>query len=146
MILKNLSCSPNPTLSALFNLNNAIKVSCGKRGASGEHGEQRESPTRLTLEHRPGLERVSSLPFPDSRLSWPQADQNSSERRVVLFTYQPLSLYASGMSGLTMRVLLKDADRERPPKSDSFAPLMARTGCPEPSNFSACVETQTWEI
>lgn len=35
-------------------------------------------------------------------------------------------------------MLLKDADRERPPKSDSFAPLMAMIGSPEPSNFSAC--------
>lgn len=52
-------------------------------------------------------------------------------------TYHPLSLYASGMSGLTMRVLLNDADRERPPKSESFAPLMATMGSPAPSNFSA---------
>lgn len=52
-------------------------------------------------------------------------------------TYQPLSLYASGMSGLIIRVLLKDAESDRPPKSDSFAPLMATTGWLDPSNFSA---------
>lgn len=52
-------------------------------------------------------------------------------------TYHPLSLYASGMSGLIMSVLLNDADRDRPPKSDSLAPLMATMGSPEPSNFSA---------
>lgn len=38
---------------------------------------------------------------------------------------------------MIIRVLLKEADSERPPKSDSLAPLMAMTGCPEPSNFSA---------
>lgn len=52
-------------------------------------------------------------------------------------TYQPLSLYASGMSGLIIRVLLKDAESDRPPKSESFAPLMATTGWLDPSNFSA---------
>lgn len=59
-------------------------------------------------------------------------------------TYQPLSLYASGMSGLIIRVLLKDAERDLPPKSESFAPLMATMGCPEPSNFSAYTKQEMW--
>ena len=63
------------------------------------------------------------------------------QKQVNIFhTHQPLSLYASGMSGLIMTVLLKEAERERPPKSDSLAPLMATMGCPEPSKFSACIQ------
>lgn len=61
----------------------------------------------------------------------------------IRFTYQPLSLYASGMSGLIITVLLKDAERDRPPKSESFAPLTATMGCPEPSNFSAYTKQET---
>lgn len=53
-------------------------------------------------------------------------------------THQALSLKASGMSGLTITVELNKAERDMPPKSDKRAPLMATTGCPEPSNFSAC--------
>lgn len=52
-------------------------------------------------------------------------------------THQALSLKASGMSGLTMTVELNEAERDLPPKSDKRAPLMATTGCSEPSNFSA---------
>lgn len=52
-------------------------------------------------------------------------------------THQALSLKASGMSGLTMTVELNKAERDLPPKSDKRAPLMATTGCSEPSNFSA---------
>lgn len=47
-------------------------------------------------------------------------------------------MYASGISGLIMTVLLKRVERERPPKSDNLAPLMAKIGCPLPSNVSAC--------
>jgi len=36
-----------------------------------------------------------------------------------------------------MTVELNKAERDLPPKSDKRAPLMATTGCPEPSNFSA---------
>lgn len=61
-------------------------------------------------------------------------------------TYQPLSLCASGMSGFIIRVLLKDAESDRPPKSESFAPLMAKMGCPEPSNFSACDKKKTRDM
>lgn len=52
-------------------------------------------------------------------------------------THQALSEKAAGMSGLTMTVELNKAERDMPPKSDKRAPLMATTGCPEPSNFSA---------
>lgn len=52
-------------------------------------------------------------------------------------THHALSLKASGMSGLTMTVELNKVDRDLPPKSDKRAPLMATTGCSEPSNFSA---------
>lgn len=55
----------------------------------------------------------------------------------VRVTHQALSLKASGMSGLTIIVELNRAERDLPPKSDKRAPLMATTGCPEPSNFSA---------
>lgn len=55
-------------------------------------------------------------------------------------THQALNLNASGMSGLTMVVELNKAESDLPPKSDKRAPLMATTGCPEPSNFSAWTE------
>lgn len=53
--------------------------------------------------------------------------------------YHPLSLNASGISGLIMTVLDDKTDKDRPPKSDSRAPLIATTGSLEPSNFSACL-------
>lgn len=54
--------------------------------------------------------------------------------------YHPRSLNASGISGLIMTVLDDKTDKDRPPKSDSRAPLIATTGCREPSNLSACLE------
>lgn len=42
------------------------------------------------------------------------------------------------MSGFTMIVLEDSTERLRPPKSETLAPLMANTGCLEPSNLSAC--------
>lgn len=51
--------------------------------------------------------------------------------------HQALSLKACGISGLTMTVELNNAERDLPPKSDNRAPLMATTGCVEPSKFSA---------
>lgn len=56
---------------------------------------------------------------------------------IVSVTHQALSLKASGKSGFTMIVELNKAERDLPPKSDNRAPLMATTGCPELSNFSA---------
>lgn len=55
----------------------------------------------------------------------------------IRVTHQALSLKACGISGLTMTVELNNAERDLPPKSDNRAPLMATTGCVEPSKFSA---------
>lgn len=57
-------------------------------------------------------------------------------------TYHPRSLQASGMSGFTMTVLEDSTERLRPPKSETRAPLIAITGCLEPSNLSACITTK----
>lgn len=59
-------------------------------------------------------------------------------KMIMSVSHQALSLKASGMSGFTMIVELNKAERDLPPKSDKRAPLMATTGCLEPSNFSAC--------
>lgn len=42
------------------------------------------------------------------------------------------------MSGFIMTVLDDRTERLRPPKSETRAPLIAITGCLEPSNLSAC--------
>ena len=47
------------------------------------------------------------------------------------------------MSGFTMTVLEDSMERLRPPKSETLAPLIAITGCLEPSNLSACRATNT---
>lgn len=59
-------------------------------------------------------------------------------------SYHPRSLKASGLSGLMITVLEDRTDRLLPPKSETRAPLMAITGCLEPSNCSAymCEKTE----
>lgn len=58
-------------------------------------------------------------------------------------SYHPRSLKASGLSGLMTTVLEDRTDRLLPPKSETLAPLMATTGCLEPSNCSACMCEKT---